>query len=180
MNPRILRKTVGAIAACLFAFAVHAGDPAGVDLMNGANPVGGIYTSGRISHDDIATLEAAGIRHVIDLAQDSETPDFDEAAAMRSAGIGYDNLPIAGPDALTRANVEAFDRLLAGAQAPVLVHCVSSNRVGAMAALRAAWIEGVPVEEAIATGRAWGLRSLEAAVRERLAVSPAVTPVSSK
>ena len=180
MNPRILRKTVGAIAACLFAFAVHAGDPTGVDLMNAANPAGGIHTSGRISQDDIAKIEAAGIRHVIDLAQDSETPDFDEAAAMQAAGIGYDNLPIAGPDALTRANVEAFDRLLADAQAPVLVHCASSNRVGAMAALRAAWIEGVPVEEAIATGRAGGLRSLEAAVRERLAASPAVVPVSSK
>ncbi|MDG6347622.1 protein tyrosine phosphatase family protein [Luteimonas sp. 8-5] len=172
--------TIGTIAACLFALAVHAGDPAGLDLMNAANPGGGIYTSGRISQGDIAKLEAAGIRHVIDLAQDGETPEFDEAAAMQAAGIGYDNLPISGPDALTRANVEAFDRLLAGAQAPVLVHCASGNRVGAMAALRAAWIEGVPVEEAIATGRAWGLRSLEAAVRERLAASPGVAPVSSK
>src|SRR5690606_26485382 len=105
--------------------------------------------------------KAAGISHVIDLAQDNETPEFDEAAAMQAAGIGYDNLPISGPDALTRANVEAFDRLLADPQGPVLVHCASGNRVGAMAALRAAWIEGVPVEEAIATGRAWGLRSLE-------------------
>lgn len=180
MNSRIVHGTIGVIAACLFAFAAHAGDPVGLDLMNAANPGDGIHTSGRLSQDDIAKLEAAGIRHVIDLAQDNETPDFDEAAAVQAAGIGYDNLPIAGPDALTRANVEAFDRLLADAQGPVLVHCASSNRVGAMAALRAAWIEGVPVEEAIAAGRAWGLRSLEGAVRERLAASPAGAPVSSK
>lgn len=180
MNAAIVRRTIGAVAACLFAFTVHAGDPPGLDLANAANPAAGIYTSGRISQDDIAKLEAAGIHHVIDLSQDNETPDFDEAAAVQAAGIGYDNLPIAGPDALTRANVEAFDRLLADAQGPVLVHCASSNRVGAMAALRAAWIEGVPVEEAIAAGRAWGLRSLEGAVRERLAASPAGAPVSSK
>ena len=180
MNAAIVRRTIGAVAACLFAFAVQAGDPPVLDLVNAANPADGIYTSGRISQEDVATLEAAGIRHVIDLSQDSETPDFDEAAAVQAAGIGYDNLPIAGPDALGRDNVEAFDRLLADAQGPVLVHCASSNRVGAMAALRAAWIEGVPVEEAIATGRAWGLRSLEGAVRERLAASPAGAPVSSK
>ena len=172
MNAAIVRRTIGAVAACLFAFAVQAGDPPVLDLVNAANPADGIYTSGRISQDDIARLEAAGIHHVIDLSQDNETPDFDEAAAVQAAGISYDNLPISGPDALTRANVDAFDRLLADAQAPVLVHCASSNRVGALAALRAAWIEGLPVEDAIAKGRAWGLRSLEDAVRERLASEP--------
>lgn len=178
MNSRTVGKTIGAIAACLFAFAAQAGDPVALDLMNAAAPADGIYTSGRISQDDIAKLEAAGIRHVIDLSRDGETPEFDEAAAVRAAGIGYDNLPIAGPDALTRANVDAFDRLLADAPAPVLVHCASSNRVGALAALRAAWIEGVPVEEAVVEGRVWGLRSLEGAVRERLATSPAAPPTS--
>ena len=138
-------------------------------LANGAAPEPGVHTAGRIGAGDIAKLEAAGIRHVVDLTLDSETPAFDEAAAMREAGIAYDNLPIAGPDALTRENVQAFDALVAGADRPLLVHCASSNRVGAMAALRAAWIEGKPAEAAIAEGRAWGLRSLEGAVRERLA-----------
>jgi uncharacterized protein (TIGR01244 family) len=138
-------------------------------LANGAAPEPGVHTAGRIGSDDIAKLEAAGIRHVIDLTLDSETPAFDEATAVRAAGLAYDNLPIAGPDGLTRANVEAFDRLLSDATGPVLVHCASSNRVGAMAALRAAWMEGKPVEEAVAIGRAWGLKSLEAAVRERIA-----------
>lgn len=172
MKAGILRSAIALVATCLFAFAAHAGDPPALDLMNAANPEEGIHTSGRISQGDIATLEAAGIRHVIDLSGDAETPDFDEAAAVQAAGISYDNLPISGPDALTRANVDAFDRLLADAQAPVLVHCASSNRVGALAALRAAWIEGLPVEDAIAKGRAWGLRSLEDAVRERLASEP--------
>jgi len=37
-----------------------------------------------------------------------------------------------------------------------------------MAALRAAWVEGRPAEEAIAVGRDWGLKGLEDEVRRRL------------
>lgn len=150
--------------------AALAAAPAGASLQlpNLANPQPGLYTAGRLAAGDVAALEPAGIRHIIDLTVDSETPDFDEAAAMRTAGIRYDNLPIAGAQDLTRERVAEFDRLLSQSEGPLLVHCASSNRVGAMAALRAAWLEGKPVEEAIAEGRAWGLRSLETAVRERL------------
>lgn len=38
----------------------------------------------------------------------------------------------------------------------------------AMAALRAAWVQGQPLEAAIETGRAWGLQGLEPAVRQRI------------
>ncbi|MBQ4854040.1 tyrosine-protein phosphatase [Rhodanobacter sp. B2A1Ga4] len=125
--------------------------------------------SGRLQAGDIATLKRAGIRQVIDLSLDSETPGFDEAAAVRAAGIGYHNLPIRGAGDLTRARVVQFDRLLrdAGDQ-PTLVHCASGNRVGAMIALRAALIDGLPAEAALAEGRRWGLKGLEPAVRERL------------
>ncbi|MBN8895367.1 MAG: hypothetical protein J0I71_11130 [Rhodanobacter sp.] len=125
--------------------------------------------SGRLQASDIAALKAAGVAQVIDLSVDSETPAFDEAAAIRQAGIGYANLPIHGAGDLTRANVIRFDRLLreAGAQ-ETLVHCASSNRVGAMIALRAALIDGKSSEAALAEGRRWGMKSLEPAVRERL------------
>ena len=125
--------------------------------------------SGRLQASDIAALKAAGVAQVIDLSVDSETPAFDEAAAIRQAGIGYANLPIHGAGDLTRANVIRFDRLLreAGAQ-ETLVHCASSNRVGAMIALRAALIDGKSSEAALAEGRRWGMKSLEPVVRERL------------
>jgi hypothetical protein len=50
-----------------------------------------------------------------------------------------------------------------------LVHCASSNRVGAMIALRAALVDGASADAALAEGRRWGLKSLEPQVRERLA-----------
>ena len=137
-------------------------------LLNLGHPQAGVYTSGRIGGDDVAGLEAAGIRHVIDLTAPAETPGFNEATALHAAGIGYDNLQVAGPQDLTREHVLAFDALLRDAGRPLLVHCASGNRVGAMAALRAAWIEGRSANEAIAIGQAWGLQSLEDEVRRRI------------
>ena len=132
----------------------------------------GIYTGGRIADTDVATLKQAGVKQIIDLTVDSETPDFDEAAALRAAGLDYVNLPLAGPDDLSLANVQAFDAMLDSSARPLLVHCGSSNRVGAMAALRAAWIDGRSAEDALAIGRAWGLKSLEPQVRARLDAGP--------
>ena len=134
-----------------------------------ADPLEGIRSGGRISAADIPALQAAGVRHVIDLTPDDETPGFDEASVVRAAGMRYDNLPIRGPADLTPENVAAFDRLLAGIERPALVHCASGNRVGALAALRAAWLDGVDDEAAVAEGRRCGLRGLEDAVRARLA-----------
>lgn len=128
----------------------------------------GIVAAGRLQPDDVTGLRDSGIRHVIDLTPDHETPGFDEAAAVRAAGLGYSNLPLAGASDLTPENVRAFDALLRDAGRPVLVHCASGNRVGAMAALRAAWVEGRSEEESLAIGRAWGLKGLEPAVRARL------------
>lgn len=134
-----------------------------------ASPVDGIHAGGGITADDLPRLQAAGIRHVIDLRPDTETPDFDEGTAVRAAGMRYDNLPIAGPADLEREAVVAFDQLLRAADGPTLVHCASGNRVGALVALRAAWLQGADADAAVEEGRRWGLRGLEDAVRERLA-----------
>ena len=149
--------------------AASAEAPAADALSRFNNPAQGILTGGRITADDLPALRTAGIRHVIDLTPDAETPDFDEAATVRAAGLTYDNLPIAGAVDLDRAAVDAFDRLLRSLEGPALVHCASGNRVGALAALRAAWLNGAGEEVAIAEGRRWGLRSLESEVRTRLA-----------
>lgn len=125
--------------------------------------------SGRLEAADIPKIAAAGIKDVIDLRDDSETPDFDEAAAVRAAGMRYHNLPIHGSQDLTPENVRAFDALLESTgQSPTLIHCASSNRVGALIALRAATLQGMSNEAAIEVGKAWGLGSLELAVREQL------------
>lgn len=155
--------------------AVHQAPPA-TPVSNLATPVPGVFTAGRLQAADLEWVRGEGIRQVIDLTEDAETPGFDEAAQVRARGLRYDNLPIRGAEGLTLENVRAFDALLRSADRPVLVHCSSSNRVGAMAALRAAWVGGGDVEAAIAEGRRWGLRGLEPAVREKLQDPDATRP----
>lgn len=136
------------------------------------SPAPGVVSAGRLNADDIARARAAGIRQIIDLTPDAETPGFDEAAAVRTEGLSYANLPLRGAGDLTLRNVEAFDALLRTAKRPVLVHCASGNRVGAMAALRAAWIDGRTDDDAISIGRSWGLKGLEDEVRRRIKTGP--------
>ena len=47
---------------------------------------------------------------------------------------------------------------------------MSGNRVGALFALRAHWLQGLPAVEALAVGRRYGLTKLEPLVMQILAL----------
>lgn len=127
------------------------------------------HVSGQPSVEAIAKLKSAGITTVIDLRPDAETPDLDEKAVVEESGLRYRSLPIASPADLTRENVIKFDQLLKESQKEdVLVHCASANRVGAMLALRAHWLEGKSAEEALAIGKAAGMTGMTEAVKAQL------------
>lgn len=168
-----MRNTISVSLLCLSVFACSAGlqtKPGLTSLPNVSFHGPDRVAAGKLEPADIPKLAAAGIKEVIDLRDDSETPDFDEAAAVRAAGMRYHSLPIRGPQDLTEENVRTLDALLRSAgDSPTLVHCASSNRVGALMALRAASLQGMSNDDAVEIGRAWGLGSLEPAVRERLA-----------
>ncbi len=138
------------------------------------------HVSAQPSAEALAALPAAGVRTVINLRPASETPDLDERAVVEKAGMAYRSLPIAGAAGLTKQNVEAFDQLMAGAgEGKVLMHCASGNRVGALMALRARWLQGKSAEESLAIGRSSGLKGLEGDVKSLLQsgpVSPPATP----
>jgi uncharacterized protein (TIGR01244 family) len=166
----VMKQIIAVVMLSALAAGMSASAGAEVPAVaNALTPEQGVTVAGRLAPKDIKSLRQAGVRYVVDLTADAETPEFDEAAAVRTAGIGYANLPIRGAADLTRQNVAAFDDLLRGATRPMLVHCASGNRVGAMVALRAAWIDGSPVEEAVSLGKAWGLKGLETEVRDRIA-----------
>jgi len=125
-----------------------------------------LHVSAQPSIEALTKLGSAGVRTVIDLRPDSETPDLDEKAVVESSGLIYRALPVAGKTGLTRENVSAFDGLLAEAKdGKVLLHCASGNRVGAMMALRARWLLGKSADEAMAIGKAAGMTGLAADVK---------------
>lgn len=136
------------------------------------------HVSGQPSAEALVQLPAAGITTVIDLRPDAETPELDEKSVAEKAGLKYRALPIAGAADLTRENVLRFDQLLKDSAADnVLIHCASGNRVGAMLALQARWVQGKSAEEALAIGKAAGMTGLAADV-QKLLEAPA-TPQST-
>lgn len=144
-----------------------------LNLLNQKHPSEQLWTSGAVAPEQFTELKAAGIARVINLRPVAEQAGFDEAATVAACGMAYSNLPIAGPADLTLANVKAFDALMATAgNDKTIVHCASNNRVGALFALRAAWLQGQTSNEALAVGRAHGLLAMEPAVAALLEQGP--------
>jgi uncharacterized protein (TIGR01244 family) len=138
------------------------------------------HVSAQPTAEALVKLPAAGVRTVINLRPAGEAPHLDEKSVVEKAGMQYRSLPIDGAAGLTRDNVVAFDRLLTEArEGKVLLHCASGNRVGAMMALRARWIQGKSSEEALAIGRGSGLKGLEGDVKALLQAQGPAADVTS-
>ena len=127
----------------------------------------GVASAGQPGAAALEAFAAAGYVAVIDLRGAGEDRGFDEPAVVERLGLEYLSLPVPSPAAVTFENAEKLDRLLAGIDGPVLVHCASGNRVGALLALRES-LNGADAEQAVAYGRQAGLTRLESVVRQRL------------
>lgn len=109
-----------------------------------------------------------GYKTVIVLRPESELSQlgYDEIAAIEAAGLAYIHIPIT-KDSFSRADVTAFAQALASLTEPVVIHCSSSNRVGAMWAAYLALERHFDVETAIERGRAAGMTKAELELRTR-------------
>jgi uncharacterized protein (TIGR01244 family) len=167
MKGSILLKALLALA--LAQAVALADDSVDLRLPNMRQPAQHRIVSGAIDATDLGRMRAAGIKHVINLRTAKESTDFDEARIAAGLGLHYHSIPIEGAQSLTRENAAKLDELLKlVGDEPTLVHCGSGNRVGAMVALREAWINGKSTDAAIAEGKRWGLTSLEHTVRTQL------------
>lgn len=129
-----------------------------------------VVTSGQPDAAQLQRLAEDGLAAVINLRTAGEDPGYDEAAVLQAADVAYYRIPVDYGNGLTRGNVARLDRLLARhAGQPVLVHCASGNRVGALFALRAHWLQGEDPAAALQHGRQAGLTRLEGLVSGLLA-----------
>ena len=132
----------------------------------------GVATAGQPAPEALARLRDMGFRTVVNLRTEQEGT-AEERKVVEGQGLRYVSVPITA-ESLSLADAEAVEKVLHDpSSTPVLLHCASSNRVGAVWALIQAR-EGKSLDAALAAGREAGLRSpqLEAAVR-RLVGSPA-------
>lgn len=139
------------------------------DIDGAKTPAANRMISGQPTPAELVAAERDGVRHVVNARDIGEFDAWDEDDLVDALGMTYHRVPIGSPADLDREAVSAFDRILAEiGDEPALLHCASGNRIGALYALRAGWIQGEDPETAIAIGTAHGLTSLETAVREKL------------
>ncbi len=142
--------------------------PIQLDIPFFAAPSDKVLTGGKTSAEALKSAQAQGVAKIVNLCPHSEDLGFDEPALAATLGLAYENIPVASGADLSRANAERLAQALESAAGPVLVHCMSSNRVGALFALKAHWLDGKPIDDALAEGRAHGLKAMEAGVRQLL------------
>jgi protein tyrosine phosphatase (PTP) superfamily phosphohydrolase (DUF442 family) len=159
------RRVIFASLACVAAgFALA--QPA-TELPNRHDVLEGITAAGQPSAAALEAAAKAGYKSVIDLRALSEDRGFDEKSTVQGLGMSYASLPVDGAAGVSYANAGELDKLIASLPKPILLHCASSNRVGALLALRAN-AAGVDDAAALELGVANGLGGLKGAVEQKL------------
>jgi uncharacterized protein (TIGR01244 family) len=167
----IILSSALALSGCTAKTVVADETPTKVDLRQvlasgEVKPVKGITPAGQPDAAALRVFAENGYAAVIDLRTADEDRGLDEPAVVEGLGMKYVAMPI-GHDGITFEKAVALDKLLAEFDEPVLLHCGSSNRVGALLALRAS-LNGATDAEALEIGKRAGLSSLESSVRQTL------------
>ncbi len=167
----MVKFSVAFVLAGVIAMAALANDLK-VDLQtvvsNGeVQPVDGISAAGQPDAAAFKVFADSGYAAVIDLRTERENRGLDEEAVVEGLGMDYVLMPIGDTAAINFDNARRLDELLKKYDEPVLIHCGSSNRVGALLALRES-LNGADDEGALQAGRDGGLTGLEGRVVEVL------------
>jgi uncharacterized protein (TIGR01244 family) len=163
-----MKRRLLAVSALLASLAASLALAQSAELPNRHDALTGVTTAGQPSAAALEAAAKAGYKSVIDLRGPAEDRGLDEKKKVEMLGMSYVNLPVEGAGGVTYENANALDKLLADLPRPVLVHCTSSNRVGALLALRAKE-GGADSETALALGVASGLAGLKPVVEQKLA-----------
>ena len=131
-------------------------------------PVEGITSAGQPDAAALEVFAESGYAVVIDMRGLNEDRGIDDyASVVEAQGMQYVAFPISSAAEINLDKARQLDELLADVEGPVLLHCGSGNRVGAMLALRES-LNGADDEAAIEFGKDAGLTRLEPVVREVL------------
>ena len=141
-------------------------DPAEL-LPKGSMPIEGLLVGGQPSPAQIEALAGLGYTTVINLRGPAERGSTDPAL-VESLGMTYVSIPVTSPDDLSEANARKLAEAMGDGTEPVVLHCASSNRVGALLAMKAFYLDDATPEEAMALAEKAGITRMEPAVRQKL------------
>lgn len=142
---------------------------ASVNESGHVQPVDGITAAGQPDMAALKVFADSGYVAIVDMrGPDEDRGMDDEKGVVEGLGMEYVAFPITSEDELSFDRARELDTLIQTYDGPVLVHCASSNRVGAILALRHS-LNGASDEEALQHGKQGGLTRLEPIVVKRLA-----------
>jgi len=165
--------------ACMPLLAAGSEAPEKADgIANYLRVDAGLAVAGAPSAEALASLRNRGFKTIVNLRLETEPGVAEERGVVAAQGLRYVHVPVT-PETFSLADVETVAKVLADADAaPVLLHCASSNRVGAvMAVIRVQ--NGATLEAAEAEGRRLGLKS-EAMVAAMKRVAAAAMAARTK
>lgn len=134
-------------------------EPATCGDVKNMHRVGDLYLAGAPKPTDYPLIKDLGVKTVLSIRHDKETPDVDDAALVEAQGMAYVHLPWSGAAELTDEKLDAMREVLRDAERPVLFHCGSANRVGAGWLVYRVLDEGVEAEVALEEAKTVGMRT---------------------
>jgi len=146
-----------------------AASPLEMAIPNVRMPAEGLVTGGQLTREQITDLADLGYTTFVSLRPAAEDGTGWEEEFAAEHGITFLRIPVASREDLNGANAELLAGALAESDGGAVVYCKSGNRVGALLALKAHWVDGMDGEAALAFGREAGMTRLEPAVEQILA-----------
>ena len=154
---RLDRILIAAAIGLLISLGVAAED---FGILNQYEPEVGVVFGGQPSAEQIGSLAAAGFKTILDLRGVDEDRGFDEATVVGEAGLRYVSLPITRDTMAEDATFDRYLELFRESERPILVHCASGNRVGALYYAYLVSEKKMPRAAALEVAETNGLRSL--------------------
>ncbi len=115
-----------------------------------------ITVMGQVTKDELKQAANEGFKSILNLRASGEEGFMsDEGKQAEAAGLTYVNIPVKKEeisDELTSQVLKEIDEL----PKPVLVHCASGMRAGAMACMHMATREGMTADEGMTKAQAIG------------------------
>jgi protein tyrosine phosphatase (PTP) superfamily phosphohydrolase (DUF442 family) len=138
-------------------------------LRNFSMPQPNLLATGQPTEEQFAQLAKLGVKNVVCLRLPDEVGTGWEEAKAKELGMRFVRLPMDGQKGLTVDNAQKLAQELAAANGgTTLVCCGSSNRVGALLAMKAFHVDKQSAADALALGKAAGLKGLEPQVVDKL------------
>jgi protein tyrosine phosphatase (PTP) superfamily phosphohydrolase (DUF442 family) len=142
-------------------------NPPAIEVTNARQPIAGVTTGGKPSEAQLRQAKELGYRTVISLLPEAEMQG--EAEEVRALGMRFVSIPIANAGALTEENAQRLAAAMdAPASKPLLLHCASGNRAGALLALKVFYMDAATRADALELGTRAGMTSLRPDVEAKM------------